>query len=151
MGSPAADNASVHHTREGRLHEERHWGTPERVPFYLHASPPGGRAMRSPRCSESRPELHGRSRRTCVRTNKPDHPMFRFPNGYSVSDVREQSYDPKTFIAKFEKAYILDGVPIKTFAWADMRTLQGESYCVIEEERIEETDYRMLNGVTFDD
>lgn len=83
--------------------------------------------------------------------NKPEHPMFRFPNGYSVSDVREQSYDPQTFKATFEKAYILDGVPIKTFAWADMRTLQGEAYCVIEEERIEETDYRMLNGVTFDD
>eukprot|EP00657_Telonema_sp_P-1_P010232 TRINITY_DN4564_c0_g1_i3.p1 TRINITY_DN4564_c0_g1~~TRINITY_DN4564_c0_g1_i3.p1 ORF type:complete len:145 (+),score=53.43 TRINITY_DN4564_c0_g1_i3:3-437(+) len=83
--------------------------------------------------------------------NKPEYPLFRFPNGYSISDVKEVEYNPKTFIAKFEKAYILDGVPIKTFAWADMRTLQGEAYCVIEEERIEETDYRMLNGVTFDD
>ena len=83
--------------------------------------------------------------------NKPEYPLLRFSNGYSISDVKEMSYDPKTFICKFEKAYILDGVPVKTFAWADMRTLQGEGYCVIEEERIEETDYRMLNGVTFDD
>ena len=32
--------------------------------------------------------------------------MFRFPNGYFVSDVREQTYDPQTFRATFEKAYV---------------------------------------------
>eukprot|EP00658_Telonema_sp_P-2_P005562 TRINITY_DN12084_c0_g1_i4.p2 TRINITY_DN12084_c0_g1~~TRINITY_DN12084_c0_g1_i4.p2 ORF type:complete len:160 (-),score=40.11 TRINITY_DN12084_c0_g1_i4:352-831(-) len=83
--------------------------------------------------------------------NKPAHPLLRFPTGYSVADVREVAYDHSTFVAKFEKTYILDGVPVKTLAWADMRTLQGEAYCVIEEERIEETDYRMLNGVSFEE